>query len=67
MEDTTTMLAVQTIIKMAKANGIARIITGVNGIMGTPALSALIRQRKAFGGIILTASHNQGASMKTSA
>ena len=40
-------VAVQTIIKMAKANGIARIITGVNGIMGTPALSALIRQRKA--------------------
>ena len=53
-------VAVQTIVRMAKANGVGKIITGVNGIMGTPALSALVRDRKAFGGIILTASHNPG-------
>ena len=52
--------AVQTIIRMAAANGVARIIVGRDGILSTPAASALIRQRRAEGGIILSASHNPG-------
>ena len=53
-------VALQTIIKMAKANGIGCIVTGTEGLMATPALSAVVRGRKAYGGIILTASHNPG-------
>lgn len=53
-------VAVQIIIKMAKANGIGCIVTGTNALMATPALSAVVRGRKAYGGIILTASHNPG-------
>jgi len=53
-------VAIQTIIKMAKANNVACIVTGTNALMATPALSAVVRGRKAYGGIILTASHNPG-------
>lgn len=52
--------AIQIILKMAAANGIGRILVGKRGIMSTPAASAIIRQYKAFGGIILSASHNPG-------
>jgi len=57
--------AIQVIIKMAAANGVKRIWVGENGIMSTPAVSAVIRERgpcwqKAFGSFILTASHNPG-------
>ncbi len=52
--------AIQIILKMAAANGIGRILVGKGGIMSTPAASAIIRQYKAFGGIILSASHNPG-------
>ena len=52
--------ALQTIIKMAVANGFDRIIAGQNGLLSTPAASALIRKYNAFGGIILSASHNPG-------
>ena len=52
--------AIQTIIKMATANGVARLIVGKAGILSTPAASNLIRDRKADGGIILSASHNPG-------
>lgn len=52
--------AIQTIIKMATANGVARLIVGKAGILSTPAASNLIRNRKADGGIILSASHNPG-------
>ena len=52
--------AVQTILKMAAANGFGRILVGRGGILSTPAASCLIRNRRAFGGIILSASHNPG-------
>jgi phosphoglucomutase len=52
--------AIQIILKMAAANGIGRILVGKSGIMSTPAASAIIRQYKAFGGIVLSASHNPG-------
>jgi phosphoglucomutase len=52
--------AIQTIIRMAAANGVARLIVGREGLLSTPATSAVIRERKAFGGIILSASHNPG-------
>eukprot|EP00033_Pygsuia_biforma_P001024 GCRY01001169.1.p1 GENE.GCRY01001169.1~~GCRY01001169.1.p1 ORF type:complete len:489 (+),score=103.72 GCRY01001169.1:375-1841(+) len=45
---------------MAAANGVKRIIVGQEGIMSTPAMSAVIRKKNVFGGIILTASHNPG-------
>ena len=52
--------AIQTIIKMAAANGVARIIVGQDGILSTPAASHLIRLKKTDGGLILSASHNPG-------
>jgi phosphoglucomutase len=52
--------AAQTIIRMAAANGVGRLLVGRNGLLSTPAASALIRKRQAFGGIILSASHNPG-------
>ncbi len=51
---------IQMVIKIAAANGFGRIIVGKNGWMSTPALSHLIMKKEAFGGIILTASHNPG-------
>ncbi len=51
---------IQTAMKMAAANGFGRAIVGRGGILSTPAASNLIRVRKAFGGIILSASHNPG-------
>ncbi|MDQ3696429.1 MAG: alpha-D-glucose phosphate-specific phosphoglucomutase [Gemmatimonadota bacterium] len=50
--------AVQTILKMAAANGVARVLVGRGGILSTPAASCIIRGRGAAGGIILSASHN---------
>ena len=50
--------AIQTIIKMAAANGFARVIVGQNGILSTPAASHIIRKYNTLGGIILSASHN---------
>uniref|UniRef100_UPI0025D74187 alpha-D-glucose phosphate-specific phosphoglucomutase n=1 Tax=uncultured Aureimonas sp. TaxID=1604662 RepID=UPI0025D74187 len=47
-------------IRMAAANGVAKVIVGQNGLLSTPAASNLIRQRKAAGGIVLSASHNPG-------
>ena len=52
--------AIQVILKMAAANGIGRVLVGKAGIVSTPAASAIIRQYKAFGGIVLSASHNPG-------
>ena len=52
--------AIQIILKIAAANGIARIMVGQDGILSTPAVSHLIRKHKAAGGIVLSASHNPG-------
>jgi phosphoglucomutase len=51
---------IQTTLRMAAANGFGRLIVGQGGILSTPAASHLIRSRGAFGGIILSASHNPG-------
>jgi phosphoglucomutase len=53
-------VAVQTILRMAAANGVARVLVGQDGLLSTPAASAVIRKRGALGGIILSASHNPG-------
>ncbi|KAG6764289.1 hypothetical protein POTOM_031752 [Populus tomentosa] len=61
------------ITKMAAGNGLRRVWVGQNGLLSTPAVSAVIRERvgvdvsnrlvfgsKATGAFILTASHNPG-------
>jgi len=52
--------AIQTILKMAAANGFGQILVGRGGILSTPAASCVIRKYKTYGGIILSASHNPG-------
>ena len=52
--------AIQTILKIAAANGAACVIVGQAGILSTPAASHLIRLNGADGGFILSASHNPG-------
>ncbi len=52
--------AIRIIMRMAAANGAARLIVGCNGLLSTPAASCLIRKFGADGGIILSASHNPG-------
>ncbi|KAH9647353.1 phosphoglucomutase [Citrus sinensis] len=54
--------AAQIIIKIAAGNGVGKIMVGRDGIMSTPAVSAVIRKQKAIanGGFIMSASHNPG-------
>lgn len=56
--------AIQTIIKMAFANGVGKVWCGTGGLLSTPATSAVIRCRgkgfEPFGGFICSASHNPG-------
>jgi phosphoglucomutase len=58
--------ACQIIIKMAAANGVSKIWVGKDGLMSTPAVSAVVRNLqgvrtgKPYGAFILTASHNPG-------
>lgn len=58
--------AIQIIIRIAAANGVRRVWVGQNGLLSTPAVSAIIRDHvgsdggKAYGAFILTASHNPG-------
>lgn len=50
--------AIQTIIRMAAANGVGRVWVGKDGLMSTPAVSAVLREREggaAYAGIVLTA------------
>ena len=51
-------VSAQTILRVAAANGISRVIVGKSALLTTPAVSALIPKYKAIGGIIMTASHN---------
>jgi len=50
--------AIQTILKMAAANGFSKVLVGQGGILSTPAASCVIRKYNAYGGLILSASHN---------
>jgi phosphoglucomutase len=52
--------AIQVILKMAAANGFGKVLVGQGGILATPAASCLIRKYGAYGGIVLSASHNPG-------
>ncbi|KND04407.1 uncharacterized protein SPPG_00137 [Spizellomyces punctatus DAOM BR117] len=52
--------AIQKIIRLSAGNKVSKLVIGRNGIFSTPAVSNLIRKRKATGGILLTASHNPG-------
>ena len=52
--------ALATVLRMAAANGVARVIVGQGGLLSTPAASHLIRTSGADGGLILSASHNPG-------
>lgn len=56
--------AIQIIIKIAVAAGVDRLWIGKDGLLSTPAASAVIREREggrvAFGAFILSASHNPG-------
>jgi phosphopyruvate hydratase len=56
--------AIQIIIKMALGNGVGRVWLGQNGLLSTPATSAVIRCHgggfEPFGGFICSASHNPG-------
>src|SRR6266566_8159284 len=52
--------AIQTILRMAAANKVGRVLVGRGGILSTPAVSAVIRRRGALGGLVLSASHNPG-------
>jgi phosphoglucomutase len=51
---------IQKAIKMAAASGFGKVMVGQGGILSTPAASHVIRKYGAFGGIILSASHNPG-------
>ncbi|MCC8932501.1 alpha-D-glucose phosphate-specific phosphoglucomutase [Rhizobium sp. 'Codium 1'] len=51
---------IQVALKMAAANGFGKVMVGKGGILSTPAASHVIRKYKAFGGIVLSASHNPG-------
>jgi phosphoglucomutase len=52
--------AIQTILRMAAAHDVARVLVGRGGILSTPTLSCVIRKHGALGGIVLSASHNPG-------
>ena len=52
--------AIQIILRMAAANGVAKVLVGQGGILSTPAASCVIRKYGTFGGLILSASHNPG-------
>lgn len=51
---------IQTAIRIAAANGYARVLVGQGGILSTPAASHVIRKYRASGGLVLSASHNPG-------
>jgi phosphoglucomutase len=52
--------AIQKILRIAIGNQFGCVMVGRGGLLSTPAMSAVIRRRKAFGGLVLSASHNPG-------
>ena len=52
--------AIQIILGIAAGNRFRQVLVGRNGILSTPAMSAVIRRRGALGGLVLSASHNPG-------
>jgi len=52
--------ASQIILKLAAGNGVKKVVVGQNAILATPAASAIIREQKLYGGLIMSASHNPG-------
>ncbi|KAA3622523.1 MAG: alpha-D-glucose phosphate-specific phosphoglucomutase [Proteobacteria bacterium] len=52
--------AAQIILRIAAANGVGKVLIGRGAILSTPAVSCVIRKYRAFGGIVLSASHNPG-------
>lgn len=52
--------AIQTILRMAAAHGVQKVLVGRGGILSTPAVSCVIRKHACHGGIVLSASHNPG-------
>lgn len=52
--------AIQVILRIAAAHGVGKVLVGQGGILSTPALSCVVRKHGAFGGIVLSASHNPG-------
>jgi phosphoglucomutase len=53
-------VAIQKAIRIASANGFGAVLVGQHGLLSTPAASNVIRQHNAFGGLVLSASHNPG-------
>ena len=53
-------VAIQKAIRIAAANGFGKVLVGQGGILSTPAASHVIRHYQAFGGLVLSASHNPG-------
>jgi phosphoglucomutase len=52
--------AIRKILGIAVGNEFGRVMVARGGLLSTPAMSAVIRRRKALGGLILSASHNPG-------
>jgi phosphoglucomutase len=52
--------AIQTILRLAAGNKIGRVLVAKGGILSTPAVSCVIREHGAAGGLVLSASHNPG-------
>ena len=53
-------VAIQKAIKIASANGFGAVLVGQGGLLSTPGASHVIRRHKAFGALVLSASHNPG-------
>lgn len=52
--------AIQTILRLAAGNKVGRVLVAKDGILSTPAVSCVIREHGATGGLVLSASHNPG-------
>jgi len=58
-------VAIQVIIKMAAANGFAKVIVGQGGILSTPAASHIIRKYQTFAALSYRQATTQLGQMKT--